>query len=141
MSQSFSGAIEFVLSLDRRLATGTLELGITRSIAMTMREREKELQAQREITTGDHPAIIVQGQPVKRLEFRHWDEAWDRLAREINQSRLAHGLLPATDAELSAEIQARRAPEKLEALERAIQKGIDSLGKVSQNQVGSSLTR
>ncbi len=77
-------------------------------------------------------------QPVKRLEFRRWDEAWNRLAREINENRRARGLPEATDAEISIEIQARRAPEKLEALQQAIRKGIHSLDSVNDNRITSS---
>lgn len=129
------------LLYSKYLATATLEICVTGSIAMQQSDEELELQRKMR-TTGNLPTPI--GKPVqseKRLQFRRWDEAWNRLAEEINENRRARGLPQATDEEISAEIAARRAPEKLKALEQAIRKGIDSLESVDEAQMSASLRR
>jgi cell division protein FtsX len=105
---------------------------------MAMQKSEENFESDQQSRGAENQPTQQPEQSVKRLEFRRWDEAWTRLAREINENRRARGLPEATDAEISIEIQARRAPEKLEALQQAIRKGINSLDSVNDNRVTSS---
>ncbi len=96
---------------------------------MAMHEPDKDLTLHQIMMAADRLPIEERGQLLRHLELRSWDEAWDRLAKEVNTKRVAQGLPPVTDAEIHAEIDSRRSPEDLEALKYDIQKAIDSLDR------------
>ena len=92
---------------------------------MAMLNPEEELR--QVMKAADKLPTQQRGQLIRHLEFRSWDEAWNRIAKELNEKRAAQGLPPATDEEIHEEIDSRRTPEGWAALKYEIQKGIDSL--------------
>jgi len=109
---------------------------------MAQRKPEEKVRLNQVIRLADSLPPEERGQLFRHLEFRFWDEEWNRIAREVNEKRKAQGLPPATDEDIHAEIDARRSPEELEALRREIQKGIDSLerdGGIPAEQVFAEL--
>ncbi len=65
----------------------------------------------------------------RRLDFKSWDDEWNKLKQELAEVRAAQGLPPPTDEDIHDEIDARRTPEEWEHLRREVQKGIDQLDR------------
>ena len=69
------------------------------------------------------------GRIYTHLQFRFWDEEWNKLRQQLDQKRAAQGLPPATDEEVHDAVDAMRTPEDWADFRHEIQKGIDQLDR------------
>lgn len=96
---------------------------------MAQRKSEENVSFDQVLRLVDALGPEERGRLYRHLQFRFWDEEWNRVRQQLDQQRAAQGQPPATDEDVHDAIDAMRTPEDWADLRHEIQKGIDQLDR------------